>query len=208
MYILLTDKLTCPRCGPEHGLVLFANRIEDRRVLEGELGCSNCRERYGIRRGFADLRRPPAVPLERPSEPPAPGEREAALRLAALLGVADGPGFALIVGPGARLAPAIAEMVDGLEVVAAHAPLAAWDEQAGVSRVAIGDGLPFTRGAMRAVALTGAAADASLEDATRVVSPVGRIVLEPAPEEAEDRLDAVGFTVAASQEETVVARRG
>ena len=207
MYILLTDRLICPRCGPGHGLILMASRIENRRVLDGELGCSNCREQYPVRDGFADLRPRPAAPLEAPDQPPEPGERERALRLAALMGAPEGPGFALIVGGDARLAPAIADMIEQLEIVASYAPLAAWSERTGVSRVATGPRLPLTRGAMRAVALTGPAGDVSLEDAARVVSPVGRIVLDPAPADAESRLEAVGFEIAASQEATIVAKR-
>ena len=38
MHILLTDLLFCPRCGPQHGLILLANRLEERRVLDGWLG--------------------------------------------------------------------------------------------------------------------------------------------------------------------------
>ena len=63
MHILLTDRLACPRCGPEFGLVLLAHEVRDRRVLEGDLGCPNCREAYPVREGFADLRPPPRTPL-------------------------------------------------------------------------------------------------------------------------------------------------
>ncbi len=30
MHLLLTDRLTCPRCGPDHGLILLAREIVDR----------------------------------------------------------------------------------------------------------------------------------------------------------------------------------
>ena len=32
MHILLTDALTCPRCGPDFGLIVLAEGVEDRRV--------------------------------------------------------------------------------------------------------------------------------------------------------------------------------
>lgn len=51
MHLLLTDILSCPRCGPEFGLILLADRIEARRVLAGILGCANCRSKYPIREG-------------------------------------------------------------------------------------------------------------------------------------------------------------
>lgn len=205
MYILLTDHLTCPRCGPDFGLILLAGRIEERRVLEGELGCSNCREQYPVRDGFADLRPRPAPELERPDEEPVPGGREDALRLAGLLGITEGPGFSLVVGPSARLAPGIAELVEGLEVVAVQPELVAWEEQAGVSRMAAGDPLPLATASMRAVALTGPAADALLEDGARVLFPGGRLILDPAPEDVEPRLEALQMKLAARQDDTVVA---
>lgn len=52
MHLTLTDKLTCPRCGPDSGLILLADRIRDRRVLEGSLDCADCMERYPIRGGL------------------------------------------------------------------------------------------------------------------------------------------------------------
>src|SRR5690606_8442394 len=53
MHIVLTDLLTCPRCGPAHGLILVADGLAERRVLDGALGCANCREKYEIRDGAA-----------------------------------------------------------------------------------------------------------------------------------------------------------
>jgi len=95
MHIALTDHLTCPVCGPEHGLILLADRIEERRVLEGTLGCPACRERYPIVGGLADLRPRPAGPLPGPESAPTLGPQDRAFRLAALMGVAEGPGFLL-----------------------------------------------------------------------------------------------------------------
>lgn len=208
MHILLTDILSCPRCGPEHGLVLLADRIEDRRVLDGWLGCANCRGRYRIAGGFADLRVPPADPLPAPQAAPVPGGREEAFRLAALLGVMQGPGFVLVAGPAARLAPGVAEMVEGLEVVAVDETLAGWQEEVGVSRMAASLALPFYPQRLRAVALSEAAADRLLEEGARVLSPVGRLVLLGAADAgagAEKRLANTGFRVVAREGGTVVA---
>jgi uncharacterized protein YbaR (Trm112 family) len=98
MHLSLTDILTCPRCGPEFTLVLLADRVEDRRVLDGSLGCANCRERYPVHDGFADLRPPPAGPLPDAGAGPRPGPQDEAYRLAALMGVTQGPGFVLVLG--------------------------------------------------------------------------------------------------------------
>ena len=56
MHLLLTDRLTCPRCGPSFGLILLADRMNDRRVVDGVLGCPNCRDGFPVRDGFGDLR--------------------------------------------------------------------------------------------------------------------------------------------------------
>jgi uncharacterized protein YbaR (Trm112 family)/SAM-dependent methyltransferase len=69
VHLLLTDRVTCPRCGPRFGLILLAERVVDRRVLEGHLGCPNCREHYPVRKGYGDLR-PPADRGNLGDEPP------------------------------------------------------------------------------------------------------------------------------------------
>lgn len=60
MDVGLSDLLTCPRCGPGYGLVLLPYEASDRRVRTGVLGCANCRERYPVEEGVADLRVPRA----------------------------------------------------------------------------------------------------------------------------------------------------
>ena len=56
MELSLTDLVTCPRCGPTYGLILIPDEVRERRVVSGLLGCPNCRERYGVEAGVADLR--------------------------------------------------------------------------------------------------------------------------------------------------------
>lgn len=201
MHILTTDVLTCPRCGPDYGLILLADRIEQRRALEGRLGCSNCREEYAVHAGFADLRYPPGSPLAAaPAEEVAEG---AALRLAALLGIGAGPGRYLIVGPGALLAPAIAALVPDAEILASDPALAGVPEQPGVSRIASGAALPLRSRILRSIALTGR--DEPLEEALRVLAPGGRLVLDPAPEGASERLRERGLRILLDDEGVVVA---
>jgi uncharacterized protein YbaR (Trm112 family) len=221
MFLPLTDLLTCPRCGPEHGLILLAERIEDRRVLEGALGCPRCRQRYPVVGGCADLRGEVGSPEEGEAAAeaaaeaagaaaaagrPAAAEREEAIRLAALMGVAEGGGYALVLGPGAVHAPAIAALVEGLEVVAAAPQVTGWPEESGVSRLLVGEALPFHALSLRGVALTGGAAQL-LEEAARVLSPVGRLVVDPVPAAAEARLEAAGLRVVAREGEALVAVR-
>ena len=202
MHILLTDILTCPRCGPEFGLILLADRVEDRRVLEGSLGCSNCREMYTVAGGAADLR------TRDGADAAGSGDPDAAVRLAALMGLAGTGGTVLVAGPGAELAPAIAALVPGAEVVALTRALVGGADEPGVSRVAGGPGIPFRDGVLRGVALTGAAvAEVPPAEALRVVAPGTRVVLDPAPAGAAEALRAAGAELLLEQEGVVVARR-
>lgn len=215
MHILLTDALTCPRCGPDFGLILLAERTEERRVVSGHLGCPNCRSQYPIRDRVADLRL--GASASAPSADPSPparggdGEGEAAVRLAALMGLAGASGLALVSGPGARHAPAVSALVPDVEVVAVapSAPSAGSAHsagEAGVSRVlASGAGLPF-RGGLRAAALTGGADDARLREALRVLAPGARLVVDPAPADAAERLRGLGAEVLLDEDGVAVAR--
>jgi uncharacterized protein YbaR (Trm112 family) len=214
MYILLTDALTCPRCGPEFGLLVLADRMEERRVIEGRLGCANCRSAYPIRNAAADLRVGGAESGEsaapRPSDAVDQGEddeAEAPVRLAALMGLAGASGLAMLAGPAARHAAAVSALVPELEVVAVTEAPDGAERAPGVSRLAAGGGaLPFRGGALRAAALTGGADDGRLREALRVLAPGARLVVDPAPQGTGDRVRALGVEVLLEQEEVVVAR--
>ena len=201
MHILLTDVLTCPRCGPQYGLILLADDVRERRVYEGVLGCPNCREQFPIRQGGASLGAAPLLARD-PDE-------ERAQRLAALMGATQG--MVLVVGPASADAALMADMLTDAEIITS-----AWgvenaapaDEIAGVSRLGFDGGtMPLTNAKVHGVALTGDAAGALLEEGVRVLSPLGRLVLEPAPADAPERLRAAGLRVLARDTERLVAGR-
>ncbi len=183
MHLLVTDRLACPRCGPEFGLILLSDRVVDRRVLEGSFGCANCRERYPVRGGFGDFRLPPVSPLDEDPEAadPGPDDPEGALRLAAMLGVTEGPGTLLLIGEPARQAERIVAMVQGVEVVALHPGLRMRPEAEGVSRAHAGTGpgerLPFFAMTFRGTALDAVRAPSQLDEAFRVTAPGARVVV-------------------------------
>jgi uncharacterized protein YbaR (Trm112 family) len=233
VHILLTDILTCPRCGPQFGLILIADRMAERRVIEGALGCSNCRNRYPVHSGTirftaedagaggtsvagpaagnaagaeaAPASAAPAGGADTAGQPD--DDAGAALRIAALLGITEGPAYVLLAGDAARLAGRVAVLVEGLEVVVAadpfHAPGTA--SGAGVNRLEIESPLPLANARMAGVALTGSAADMLLEEGARVLAPLGRLVLEPAPAGAATRLEARGLQVLAHEGDTMIA---
>ncbi|HEX6559532.1 MAG TPA: hypothetical protein VF021_08715 [Longimicrobiales bacterium] len=198
----MTDVLTCPRCGPEFGLVLLADRVEERRILDGWLGCPNCRERYRVRNGHADL------VFGQPAGQAGEASEAEATRLAALLGVTEGPGMLLLVGSGAANAGRIADMVADVEVVAAAGALNEEAERAGVCRVAVGAMLPFRSRSMKGVALTDAASIELLAEAVRVTGAHARVVAQSGRPDVAAQLEQNGLRVLARDESTTVAERG
>jgi hypothetical protein len=208
VHLLLTDRLTCPRCGPELGLVLLAHRLEGRVVHEGVLGCANCRDSFPVTRGLADLRAPPRGDLG-PGFAGEPGadEGERVVRLRAQLGILGGPGTIALVGEPARAAAGIARALPEIQVAAIDADLGRWPEAERVSRLVASPGLPFFGSILRAVALDARLGPAWLDEAARVVTPRGRVVVAHADDDVRNRLESVGLREVASDSETVVAAR-
>lgn len=208
MHLLLTDQLTCPRCGPEFGLILLADRLVERRVHAGSLGCPNCRDAFPVVDGFADLRAPPRGDLPEGLLADAEADAEAVDRLRALLGLVRGPGRAVLMGAPAAAAEGLAEAVEELDVVAIDPDLHDRDDVAGVSRMIAAPGLPFYGRRMRGVALDGRLGRAWFSEGVRVLAPKCRIVVRPAPEWVADAAVEEGLTVLVSEAETIVAARG
>lgn len=209
MHLLLTDRLVCPRCGPPFGLILLAEEIRERRVLEGDLGCAHCSERYPVRDGFADLRLPPRAAPSPSEKDPAnePLERDEAVRLGALMGVTEGPGALLVKGPSARYAGFLAELIERVEVVGVEPTLAGEPESEGVSRLAAGPVLPFYGGSFRALVLSGKTSVADIDEAVRVTAPRGRVVILDAPAGIRGRLQELGTKVLLEEGGVLVAER-
>lgn len=209
MHLRLTDRLTCPRCGPRFGLILLADRVSDQQVLEGRLGCSNCRDVFLVHEGFGDLRAPPRGPLAN-GRAGAPGPVDAAEteRVTALLGVPEGPGTLALVGAVARHGAGVAAAVDGVEVVAVDADLARWPEAPRVSRLVARPGLPFFDRTLRGAAVDGELGARWLGEAARCIAPLSRVVVVSAREGARRTLEESGLRVLAAEAGTVVAARG
>lgn len=217
MHLLLTDRLTCPRCGPGFGLILLANRLAERRVHDGVLGCPNCRDSFPIREGFSDLRAPPRgeVPEGHAGRVPAWGSAEVssvtgeeAERLRAVLGIVRGPGTVALLGEAARHAAVMAASVEDLQVVAIDPDLIGWGDAPGVSRLVAGPGMPFFSGMLRGVVVDGRLERAWVQEAARVVAPQARVVVTRAPAGVAQALEEQGLSVLVSEAETVVATRG
>lgn len=205
MHLLLTDRLACPRCGPEFGLVLLADELADRRVLMGSLGCSNCRERYPIEDGYCDLRPPPheGNNLSGMMES-TPGD---AVTLGALLAVTKGPGEVALLGSLASQGPALAALIPEVEIVCVDGGLREVPEEPGVSRLAAGHRLPFLSGVMRGVALVPSDDPLRLREAARILAHGSRLVALDSSAGTADELGRLNLELVLDEGGTVVARR-
>ncbi|MEQ9398610.1 MAG: hypothetical protein RJQ04_05530 [Longimicrobiales bacterium] len=209
MHLLLTDRLTCPRCGPEFGLILLAERMGgERRVRDGVLGCPNCRDAFPVADGFGDLRAPPRgdLPAGRAGSEPSDDDAHAE-RLQALLGVVEGPGTLALVGASAAHAAAVARRVEGVEVMALDADTRHWPEAPRLTRLTARPGIPLTSRTLRGVVVDGTLGDGWVVESCRVVASKGRVVVENANEATVAVLEGAGLSVLAAEPGTVVAAR-
>ena len=148
MLIELVDVLRCPRPHEETWLVASADRTERRRIVDGTLGCPICRAEYPIRGGVADFAGGSA---SRASSGFAQVSPDDAMRLAALLDLTPGPGFAVLFGSWGRYAAELTALTPvPLLLVNPPENVGAGD---GVSVILAGDVLPLASGKARAAAI-------------------------------------------------------
>lgn len=183
MHIELTQLLTCPSCGPGHGLVAFVDRMEARRILEGRLDCPRCERRHVVRDGVVVLSGDDAESGADGSS--SRGEEAASVvdvpepagTATALLGPPEGPETLLLLGAAGALAAAIAEGRPTAAVVTWSPVVPGAHER--VHPVVPGGRtgtLPFRSSVFDGVVLTGAEAPL-LAEATRTLKTGRRVVV-------------------------------
>jgi len=178
VFIELVDALRCPRTHEESWLVLAASRIEARHIQEGALGCPVCRAEYPIREGIVDLRLDRTNAAAARPVPAADAtsltDRVPADHLAAMLGLGDALGFAVLAGTWGRHA-------DALLALGHVPPLLLVDPPPdvvmvpGLSGLRADAGLPLAVGAARAIAVDDDGA-IRLESAVQTARAGGRVV--------------------------------
>ncbi len=179
MFIELVDSLRCPHDHEESWLVLSAERMDGRNVLEGVLGCPVCRRRYPIGGGVADLRTGDhAAPAgaDGAHEPP-PADPEQAMRLAAFLNLSGGGGYAVLFGGWTRYAAGVLALAETHLLLVNPEPGVVIGP--GLSGMLVDTGLPVAPGSARALALDAGSGPELLAAALRGVQARGR-VLAPA----------------------------
>lgn len=205
MFLELTDLLTCPRCGPQHGLVLLVEEVRERRVLRGWLGCPRCRTDFRVDRGIADLR----LDTDRVVADPRPlDEAELGLKIVALSAVAQEGGYLLL---GERLTPAapvVSELAPELEVIAVSGKT--WeggDDVERVSRIVSDTHFPLVEYRLRGVAIAPGGNGELVAAAARRVAVGGRLVLFDASREDLEEVGRCGLSLLAAEGGTAVAER-
>lgn len=205
MFIELAEVLDCPTCSDGFGLVAFVSDSESRRVTSGSLGCPMCEIELPIIGGAIDLGAEAAP--ETGTEP----ADEMALRISALLGLAEREGSAILLGPGlGEHAPRVAQMAGRVEILAVVHRGTEWpldDLVSGVNPIfGLTDQWPIRTAKLDGVALRGTTGDALME-AVRCLAIDRRLVLfEPDPTDL-DRMSAAGFETLAGDERTWVGTR-
>ncbi len=204
MFFELTDLLTCPRCGPQHGLVLLVREVEERRVRSGWLGCPECRTDYPVTDGVADLR---LGGLERPNRADPLQDDELALKIVALSGMAHERGYLLLGDRLGHAASGVTELAPELEVIAVSSAPTPGGVVERVSRITSDVHFPLVEYRLRGVAIAPAGDRQLVAAAARRVAAGGRLVLFDAEDPDLEEAELAGLVVLAAEEGTAVAER-
>jgi uncharacterized protein YbaR (Trm112 family) len=166
MFVELIELLRCPRAHAESNLIAASRQTTDRHIVEGTLGCPVCNAEFRIAGGVARFDAPPPTPAAEP-------DAEIALKLAALLDLADPKGFALLTGAYCVQLDALQRLVEAA-VVLQNTPGDVGGIPAGVIECA--DVAPFAPSSLRAAAIDASASEALRASVVRCVQDGGRII--------------------------------
>jgi uncharacterized protein YbaR (Trm112 family) len=172
MFIELIDGLRCTADHPSICLVAAIFEREERRVIEGTVGCPTCKLEYPIHGGVVSFGAGPQTGSATESDDLL--DPDGALRVGAFLAVTEGITIAL-VGKWGRYAPAVADLV-GLRAFAINpSETVIESERVGVLRS--DNRLPFKAGSLRGVAIDGSGwLDADVAQSTHALAAGGRLV--------------------------------
>jgi len=193
VFVELLEHLRCIGAHEPGPLVVAATRSEHRHILDGVLGCPVCGAEYPLRDGIARFGAPPAVRPQPPSV-------EAAMRVAAFLGLTDSGGFVVLSGSWCAHVTELARLVETPLVLVNPPEGAAMEGAAAVLTVA--GALPFAPGSARALALDPDAVPmepsiALVRAGGRVLAPVSTPLMPSLREVARDAADWVAERVGA-----------
>ena len=185
MHLEVVQALRCPRPHESSWLVARTDRLEARHIAEGVLGCPVCGAEYAVSGGTA--RFAPAVR----SEPAAARDDDAAIRVAALLGLTTPTGLVVLAGEWAAAAVEVAALADGVHILAVNAPGAAPPLGLGVSSLESSATIPLGAAVARGIALDAAHAGPEALSVAAGALVAGGRMLAPAGVPMPDTLVAL-----------------
>ncbi|MEY4856524.1 MAG: hypothetical protein RLZZ97_1354 [Gemmatimonadota bacterium] len=167
----LLDALRCPGTHEESWLVAMVLEASGSSLLVAELACPVCGAEFRVVNGIAHFAgSTPAAPPAWPSEP---YSRDMALRLAALLGVAESQLPVALVGRYTAASGALTSLVSAPQLLINGSVIPG----PGVSCLVVADRLPLGVESLAAIAVDAAHATATfLDSATRALRLGGRLV--------------------------------
>ena len=168
----LLDALRCPGTHEESWLVAMVLEASGSSLLVAELACPVCGAEFRIVNGIAHFA--DSTPVASPALPSEPYTRDMALRLAALLGVAESQLPVGLVGRYTAASGALASLVSAPQLLINSGPVIPGP---GVSCIVVADRLPLGVESLAAIAVDAAHATATfLDSATRALRLGGRLV--------------------------------
>jgi len=193
VFIELTDHLRCPADHAEQYLVLLPDRIVERSVIAGRLGCPVCGRTWAVAEGVAELGGPPPAPPSGAALDPG--------AMHVLLGLSGPGGYAALVGSAAEVWRGLTEELKGVGLVAVNPPAGVADA-APLLSVVRAPIIPLKARSLRGVVLGAEVSDDPhwVREAARVTLPGLRVVgrgAEPELPELELLASAEGHWVAA-----------
>jgi hypothetical protein len=182
MFIELTDHLACPSPHEEQFLVLLPDRMDQRRVVSGDLGCPVCGRIVRLDAGIADFG----------DATPSDGYTTlTAEALSVFFGLSGPGGYLALAGGVTSLAPELAALVPGVRLVLVNPPAGTEDTE--LASVLRSPRLPLKTGTMRGIAIGAdlAGDPAWINDGARAVLSGLRMIAEGG-ELPADRIEELG----------------
>ena len=227
MFLELAEALDCPSCRSSVGLVAFATDTQDRRVIQGWLGCPLCELEFPIDGGSIDFsgiagpdvatevefgeRIPPTAPLQWAESP-----SDQVVRLAAMLGLGDRDGMVLLLGPGlSSSAVQLTKLAERIEVLcwfdnrkSVESLMTLEELVTGVNPMvgALVSSWPFRTGSLNGIALLSPVVS-DLPEVERCAGSGARFVVINPTEDDVVVLEEIGFTRVAYDNSAWVGER-
>jgi hypothetical protein len=167
MFIELTEYLRCAGGHGDEYLVLTPDKMVERTVVFGTLGCPICKREFRIENKVAIFGEAESVPASTIDLP--------AGNVHALLNLSGPGGYVALVGSGATLAPSLSDLFEDVHLIGVNAPASVTPTDA--MSLVTGELVPLRSQVARGVVLGAEQKTAQIEDAARVLLKGLRMVV-------------------------------